>query len=312
MTENLPAKKEPTVSERFTSMIVKEFSATGAITKFSEKQRRLAQHLFVKVDSDLKALEKKRAEKNPKGAPIVWQNVNMNKLALDAVHRIELGLDALIPNHISTIPYFNTRESRYDIDLRIGYVGKDYYRREMATEKPVEIIYELVHKNDLFIPKKRSLSNPIESYEFEVSKPFDRGPVIGGFGYIMYEDQRKNKLVIVTDQDFKKSEKAAKGDSFWTLHTDEMKYKTIVNRVTSKIQIDPDKVGVSYMAVEADEIVEPVNPEATVQAEIDAIANGDFIDIKPEAGTVQPAEMTPEEMAEIQAQEAGAGSGPGW
>ena len=253
------AKKEPSYSQRFTNMVVQEFGQEVGEMELSPYQRRLAQHLFVCIDTQLKALEVKNQDKGKgAGLPIVWANVNMAKLALDSVHRVELGLDALIPNHIHPIPYFNKRTKKYDVDLRIGYVGKDCYRRKVALDPVKDIIYELVHENDIFRPKKKTFNNLIESYDFTIEKPFDRGKVVGGFGYIIYEDAERNKLVIVTNEDFDKSKKAAQSKTFWDGHPQMMQMKTLVHRVTSKIQIDPEKVNASLMHAEIDEEAEAV------------------------------------------------------
>src|SRR5690625_2245311 len=147
--------KQSTQSERFLVEVENQFTAqAGAPMAFTEYEKTLAQHLFLKVDNVLKDLEGKRKNKNQ--APIVWKNVNMRKLALDAVHRVKLGLDALIPNHIHPIPYFNSSEGKYDLDLRVGYVGKSYYRMQAAVDRPVDITYELVYSNDKFKPIKKS------------------------------------------------------------------------------------------------------------------------------------------------------------
>ena len=180
----------------------------------------------------------------------------MTKLALDAVHRIGLGLDALIPNHLHPIPYFNKRLKKYDLDLRLGYVGKDYCRRELAIEKPLDIRYELVYTNDVFKPLMKSSQYSIEDYQFEIPKPFDRGEVIGGFGYIMYDDTIKNKLIIVPLKEFEKAEKIAKTQDFWgeSNWKERMQYKTLVHRVTDKLPIDPKKLNIkSYAYVEFQE-----------------------------------------------------------
>lgn len=128
--------RKPEASERFTNQIMSQFQAeAGSPVQFTAYERALAQHLFLKVDSCLKEFEKKRRESGKESqAPFIWQNVNMRKLALDAVHRIQLGLDALIPAHIYPIPYFNGKEKLYDIDLRVGYRGELYYRTESAVE----------------------------------------------------------------------------------------------------------------------------------------------------------------------------------
>jgi recombination protein RecT len=133
-------KPQKPASARFVNAIIQEFTAkTGDLpVKFDEKKERLAKHLFIAIDAALQVLEAKRLDKGPKdNPPITWGNVNMPKLAVDAMHRIDLGLDALIPNHISIIPYLNKRIGLYCVDLRIGYVGNDYYRRKMAVETPI-------------------------------------------------------------------------------------------------------------------------------------------------------------------------------
>jgi len=57
---------------------------------------------------------------------------------------------------------------------------------------------EVVYSKDKFTPLKKSKGNPIESYEFEIVEPFDRGEIIGGFGYIEYDEPSKNTLVLMS------------------------------------------------------------------------------------------------------------------
>jgi len=266
------AKTEPTYSQRFAASVMREFSVDVGKLEMSPFQRRLAQHLFIAIDAQLRAFETKRLDSGKEGVPIAWNNINLQKLAIDSVHRIELSLDALVPNHIHPVPYFNKRTGKYDLDLRIGYIGRDYIHRKMALEPPEDIIYELVYEKDKFKPIKKTAANPVESYEFEIMEPFDRGKVIGGFGYIAYRDPSKNKLVIVSKADFEKSKKAAGSDKFWGNYEREMQFKTLVHRVTSKLNIDPEKVSAAFLAVEMDDNAQ----------EIQENANQKFIDIKPE------------------------------
>lgn len=269
MTKEI-AKRELTIAERFTANILKEFAgAAGDLAVFGPYERKLAQHLFVKLDAQLKALEAKRQQKGPKdNPPIVWTKVNMQKLALDSVHRIELGLDALIPNHIHPIPYLNGSTGMYDLDLRIGYVGKAFYRQAVAAFPPIDVRVELVYSTDKFRAIKKSLTNDVESYEFDVVNAFDRGEIIGGFGYLTYHDATKNTLVLVSESDFQKSRKRAKGDTFWTDNPAEMRYKTLVHRVTEKIAIDPRKMTGAVAAAESQaeqEFAETVGAEANAE-----------------------------------------------
>lgn len=263
-------QRKPEASERFTNQIMSQFQAeAGSPVQFTAYERALAQHLFLKVDSCLKEFEKKRRESGKESqAPFIWQNVNMRKLALDAVHRIQLGLDALIPAHIYPIPYFNGKEKLYDIDLRVGYRGELYYRTESAVEKPQDVRLELVYSSDEFSPMMKSHDNNVEDYTFKIVNPFNRGNIIGGFAYISYKDPQKNKLVLVSEADFKKSCQAAKSQDFWSKYPAEMRYKTLVHRAMSHLPIDPKKVNApAFAAVESD----------SVEAEIDRNANGEAI-----------------------------------
>ena len=294
------------ISEQFTHSIIKEFGRTVGEISLTPYQRRLAQHLFIRIDNALRELEAKRTDKNK--APIIWPNVNMQRLATDAMHRVELGLDALIPGHIWPIPYLNSTTGKYDLDLRIGYSGKDFYKRKMAVEPPMDIIYHLVHKNDLFKPIMRSAKNPIEGYEFEIANPFERGDVIGGFAYMVYEDPTKNRLILVTNADFKKSEARAQSKDFWTNYPEDMKYKTIVNRATKYLTVDPEKVNAAYMAAEREDEVIDVE---MVKAEIKEHANnGEVLEIAvgvsgEEKASLQGEEPVKQEEAKPEARKPG-------
>lgn len=273
-----------TTSARFVAAVERQFAAeVGDSLAWTDFQKTLAQHLYLKCDAQFAALEVKR--RNNDAPPITWKNIDMQKLALDAVHRVSLGLDALVPNHIHPIPYLNSRTGKYDVDLRVGYVGKDYCRRKLAVEEPLDVIYQLVHETDEFTPYLRSRSNEIEGYEFKITKPFDRGEVVGGFGYIIYRDPKQNRLIIVTQRDFKRAEAAAKSGDFWgkDKSREEMQFKTIVHRVTDKLPLDPRKVNAkSYAYVEAQEASEDIEREADEQA------NGRIIDIEAKPAGPEP------------------------
>jgi recombination protein RecT len=264
--------------DTFTKAVIVQFNSVSTEVAFSPYQKRLAQHLFIKIDASLKDLEVKRMNTPAKqgNTPITWENINMEKLAVDAVDRIDLGLDALIPNHIHVIPYFNGRKKKYDLDLRVGYAGKDYYYRQMAVETPEDVVYELVYERDKFIPKKKSIHNKVESYEYEIEQPFKRGAVVGGFGYIMYRNPEKNKLILVSADDFDAS--AAKGNAtFWKDYPKQMKWKKVVTATVTKLPLDPQKISRAFLAVEAQE---DAMDAAIVGAEIEEKANrGPVIDI---------------------------------
>jgi recombination protein RecT len=277
------AKRTPTASERFAANIHRQFAAeAGNTPEFTEYERTLAQHLFLKVDATLREMEEKRiSKKQTDKAPFKWDNVNMRKLALDAVHRVKLGLDALIPAHIYPIPYWNSKEQKYDIDLRVGYVGKDYYRRMNCRDKPISIRYELVYSTDTFKPVKKSVHSAVESYEFEINNPFDRGDVVGGFGYIDFGmDNDKNILVLVSRKYFDKIKSSAQSQEFWGKYPEEMMYKTLVHRTTEKLALDPRCVNAaSYAFIEQqDGDAEEIAARAIVEYANKEIIDADIID----------------------------------
>lgn len=286
-----PQEIMSTVSQRFVNTIQTQFAAEiGEPLAFTPYEKTLAQHLFLSINSNLEAMEAKRQTGGGSAAPFTWANVNMRKLSIDAVHRVRLGLDALIPGHVYSIPYFNGKEKKYDIDLRIGYVGESYYSCENALHIPQDVRYELVYSTDVFKAIMKDGVNNIESYQFEITSPFERGEVVGGFGYIQHDDATRNKLVIVTRTDLDKSRKLAKGDTFWANHPIEMMYKTIVHRVIKKIQLDPRKINAASLAytqaqdtaiqetpqIETIDIPYQPEPEPQIQVDTDGVVEVDM------------------------------------
>ena len=146
----------------------------------------------------------------------------------------------------------------------------------MAVESPEDIVYELVCETDKFLPKKKSIHNDVESYEFEITQPFKRGEVIGGFGYIVYKDPKKNKLILVSNEQFEASEKKG-NDTFWRDYPDQMKWKKVVTSTVTKLPLDPAKLSAAFLAVEAQE---DAMDAAVVGADIEEKANkGEVLDI---------------------------------
>ena len=258
-------KKDTAVSVRFVEEVEKQFGQEmGTDIVFSDHQKKLAQHLFLKADSALKEFESKR---NGSKTPYTWKNVNLNNLAIEAVHKVNLGLDALMKNHIHVIPYFNGKNKKYDLDLQTGFKGMLYIAQKYALNPPKTITIELVHENDHFKVLKSNLEREVEGYEFEIENPFNRGKVSGGFAYIQYEDSTKNELVILTEEDFKKAKDAAPTKKVWDAWPEKMRYKTIARRVSDKIDLDPEKVNAQSMIHEETAGVESEANSQTIDIE---------------------------------------------
>lgn len=289
-------------SARFTNNVVKLYGSTAGRVELNEHQKQLVQGYFVAIDRALAAAEEERVRRNasnkdPKynnDIPVVWQNVNMEQLALDAVYYSRMGLDMMTENHLFPIPYKNNKRGNYDLTLMLGYNGIQFIAEKYALDKPTAVTVELVYSTDTFVPIKKSAGNKVESYEFVINKPFDRGEIIGGFGYIEFAEPTKNKLVIMTKAAIEKRKPKYASANFWggktkvwengrqvEQHTDgwyeEMCLKTVKREVYSAKYIprDPSKVDDSYRHLK---MSEARNAEIEAEAEIAESGNGIVID----------------------------------
>lgn len=306
----VPAEVKPNAAERFTAKVMKEFGSTVGEIQVTDYQRQLVQGYFIAIDRALKSAEEERLRKNEKNKdhekydnnlPVTWGNVNLNDLALDVVHYARMGLDMMQENHLFPIPYKNNKTGKYDMTLMPGYNGIQYIAEKYAVEPPLAVTVELVYSTDTFRPIKKSAENRVENYEFAINNAFDRGEIIGGFGYIEFADPVKNKLVIMTKKDIEKRKPKYASANFWggkqkvwengkqvDQETDgwyeEMCLKTIKREIYSAKHIprDPKKIDDNYQYMK---MREARIAELEAQDIIDANANGTVIDVTPTALT---------------------------
>lgn len=296
--------KDGTYSERFLEKVITEFgkSSSGEL-QISDYQKRLAQWYFIGIDRALKTAEEYRIAKNKRNKdtkynnnlPITWNNVNLNDLAIDVVKYARMGLDMMQKNHINAVPYKNATTNRYDIGFLPGYSGIEYIAMKYALDAPLKVITELVYTTDTFQPIKQDFNNPIESYVFKINNPFERGNIIGGFGYIIFSDPTKNKLIQMSIKDIMKRKPDYAAAEFWggkkTVYEDgkkeekevegwfaEMCLKTLKREVYSSkhITLDPKKIDDNYIAYKEQE---RITAERLAEAEIAENANAIDIDL---------------------------------
>ena len=298
--QNVLQKKELTASERFTNMVINEFQGNVGELNLNEYQKQLIRNYFIGIDNALKNAETSRqySSKKKDDPTITWNNVNMNKLATDVVQNAKLGLDMSIPNHLHVVPYKNSKTNQYDLSLMPGYEGLKYIAANYSLYKVADIKVELVHENDIFQPIYK---DNIEGYEFKITNPFARGNVIGGFGYIRYENEIHNKLVIMSIDELLKRKPSTASVEFWggeknvwengkitgkeTVEgwTNEMLYKTMVRATCKKVTVDPKKVNESYVYVmESEDNYYTDAQEDKINQEIEDNANKEIIDIEAE------------------------------
>lgn len=296
-------KAPVSASERFTSMVMREFNdnVAGGLA-VTDYQKTLVQGYFIGIDRCLQIQEDNRLRKNKNNSDhkydnelaYDWNNVNLKDLALDVVHYARMGLDMMQKNHISPIPYKNTKTQKYDINLMPGYTGIEYVAKKYALDVPKAVTVELVYSTDTFTPIKKSLKNPVENYVFEINNAFERGDIKGGFGYIEYDDCSKNELVIMSLNDILKRKPQYASVEFWggtKKEKDgsewkevqyegwfaEMCLKTIKREVYSAkhIPLDPAKIDADYQYMK---MREARLAELEAEEEIKAKANSIIID----------------------------------
>lgn len=304
--------QQENMSERFTKKVLAEFgtSVAGAM-EVTDFQRRLIQGYFIMIDRALKVAEEERLRKNEANRdhkydndlPVTWNNVNLNDLALDLVHYARMGLDMQQDAMLYPIPYKNNKRNCYDITLMEGYNGIKYIATRYAMEAPIGETVELVYSTDTFIPHMRDSGHPCATYEFQINNAFDRGEIVGGFGYLEFADPAKNELIIMPRKAILKRKPEYASANFWGGKSsewqnvdgkrqkvevekegwfEEMCRKTLIREVYSSKHLprDPQKIDDAYQYMK---VREARYAEIQAQAEIDAQANAISIDTTPAA-----------------------------
>ena len=296
---NQVANQQESMSSRFMNGVLKEFTSGVGEIALTNFQKRLAQNYFIIIDGVLKTAEEKRQKKTgdyQDKTPVVWSNVDMEGLARNVVSAARIGWDPMQPNHVSPIPYKNKNTGKYDITFMPGYRGIELKAKKYGLDVPDNIVVELVYDNDTFKPIKKDRNNAVESYEFEVSNPFDRGNIKGGFYYHEYKDNpEKNKLVTFNVADVEKRKPQYASAEFWGGEKDvwkngkkvgkgktegwydKMFWKTIFRAAYGNITIDSQKIDDDFLRLKQ---TENDFAQAEVQAEIDENANTEMIDVE--------------------------------
>lgn len=298
-------KKELTISERFTNAMVQEFKSGVGAVALTDFQQRLAQNYFVAIDTALKTAEQARLKKTGKWqdpVPVTWNNINMQELARDLVSYARIGLDPAQKNHINMIPFKNNNTQKYDIGFIEGYRGIQLKAEKYGLDVPSAVIVELVYSNDKFRQIKKDFRNEYDSYEFEITNPFDRGEIIGGFYYHHFESNpKKNKIVVMSIEDILKRKPARASVEFWGGEKDiwengkkvgkkqvegwyeRMCYKTVYRAAYNDITIDSQKIDSDYLRVRQ---LETQYAENVAIAEIEENANMEELDFDDETGEI--------------------------
>lgn len=297
------AQKTVSASQRFVDMVIREFTTSSGELDITPYQKSLIQGYFVGCDKALRYLEEKR-QKDAKGTdkyamaaqkklPYTWGNVNIGAdLAQSIATFAKSNLSMSVKNHLFPVPYLNRKNGKYDLTFQEGYEGLKYKAIKYSLFPIVDIEADLLYANDKFKMIKDCYKGA--SYELEISDPFDRGSLKGGYAYIRFEDPRQNKLIVMTKADIDAVKEKAPSKSFWNDWYKEMALKTIVRRASKAVPLDPKKFDDYYF------LMEKFNgdaAEAELSQEIQQKANREPINVTPVA---PPQAAIPERTQPVQ------------
>lgn len=261
-----PAPTAPTIGEKFTEMVKREYAGNVGKIELSGFQKRLIQNYFISIDNALKVAEERRLKKSEQyrdPTPITWDNVNLQQLAMNVVACSRIGYDPALPNHINMVPYKNGKTNKYDIGFVEGYRGKELKAKKYGYEVPNNVIVKLVYANEEFHPIYKDKENAIESYIHKAApNPFIKGSIVGGYYYHEYaEKPENNKLMFYSLAEIEKRKPQYASTEFWggektkydekgkkngteTVEGwhDEMCWKTVHRMAYNAITIDSQKI----------------------------------------------------------------------
>ncbi len=330
MSTELAEQQKKTIGERFLASVVGQVANDGAKMEFTPQMKMIAMSYFVKIDSVLSELETKR-DPNKMNVEYAWKSINMEKLARDVAHFSKLGLNPSMKNFIFPIPYKNGKTNKHDITFIPGYEGLEYVAKRYAFDEFVDGYVQLVYKNDHFRPIFKDANNQVETYEFQVVNPFDRGEIVGGFWYQIFKDPSLNKLKFYTLAEIEKRKPKTASAEFWggektvwkggkpegTEKVEgwyvEMLEKTLKRACFDKVSKDPQKIDAEFMAFNeitegADKIqfndnefteFKEVKIEAEVK-ELPVVETAKVEKVKVEPKSEKVVENPPNEVAEME------------
>lgn len=278
------AKMSP--SDKFTALVEREIKGNKPDFPITDAQRQKVKGYFIAMDNAQRMAEASRKS----GEAISWNSIVLdNKLAQDLYVCSQIGFDMALPNMLFPVLRWDSKAKKYRFTIQKGYMGKVFEAMKYAVGHILSVSAELVYSTDKFIPHFKDANHPVETYELEITNPFGRGEIVGGFAYIEYEEKAQNKLVIMSKEQIDKRRKVAKSQMFWGNWYEEMAKKTVYIAACKAIPLDPLKLDAVYRQSQAME-------ESTGDVEagnklVENQAEGEVVDVQqlPEAQPVMEA-----------------------
>lgn len=310
MTTNAVTTQQPqavSLSAHFVNKVLAELGGSIKV-EWTDEQRRLAQGYYMGIERALQAAEERR---NPSKNALAfnWKNTVIDSdLAQKIATTVRFGLDMRIDNNLSVVPRMDNKVGKYRLSFMIGYEGRKLIAKKYSLDKLVDIKDELVYSSDNFSIVKKDATNNVESYKFEITNPFDRGKLIGGFAYVQFEDPTKNFVFLMSLSDIEKHKSKALTSAIWNEWFEQMARKTIIHAACKKISVDPAKIDEAYKQWERGETENAIASSQEIIAE--KANNGNVIDVmleEPKSAKTSinaNAEFTEAELAELVPEEA--------
>ena len=237
-----------------------------------------------------------------------WSQVAVDyKLAQDLMVCAQIGFDMRSEKMLYAVPRMDNKIGKYRFTLQKGYMGRVYEAMKYAEGNLEDITAMLVYSTDKFVPHIHDSQHPGDTYEFEIMNPFDRGSLVGGFAYLIYDNPARNRLVLVSKADIEKRRAVSRSSKFWGGWYDEMALKTVYIAGAKAVKLDPDKLDDAYQHSQAME-------ESTSDIEVgnklvETQAEGEVVDVQQlpwqpvmEAPTMAAAMPQPEPVSAKQAE----------
>ena len=209
-------------------------------------------------------------------------DVDTTQLKRDLIHYARLGYDCNVNDMLSFMPRKDNKTGLVKMLPIEGKAGLIYKADKFCDEenKPIDYKVELVYSTDEFTMLKSDFENEGDSYTFKITNPFNRGDVVGGFGYLVYKDKSKNKLLTMSIDEIMRYKPDKASDKFWGKWKEKMCIKTITKQLFKSVKYNPDKMSMYSESLNVIENSDMDMLAMDVQDEIVENANnGDIIDI---------------------------------
>lgn len=263
--------KELTLSERFTNSVLREYKSIAKSIEITDKEYGLIANYFIKIDEMLR---------NSKQG-YTWQNIRMKEFSTTLAHMAKIGLDMTIPNTLSFIPFKYKDTHTVNMVPVIGANGYQYLAMKFGINPPRNVVIELVYETDEFYIIKKDAKHAGDSYTFNINNPFNRGKIVGAFGFLEFRNQKLDKVIALSKEQLLKYRPAKYDATFWTGENEKkMLEKTMAKHILKKVVLDPEKInrfGDSISYLENNEI-DAVEQDAKENIDV-GMCSGKLVDI---------------------------------